>query len=58
MFSFSSNFQFGDHVAGGVRFGDKGQYDVQLRLQHLSNGGIKHPNPGINFAILGFQYHF
>jgi len=55
---FSTNFQFGDHVGAGVRFGDKGQYDVQLRLQHLSNGGIKHPNPGINFAILRFQYRF
>ena len=55
---FSTNFQFGDHVAGGVRFGDKGQYDLQLRLQHLSNAGIKHPNPGINFTILRFAYHF
>jgi len=55
---FSTNFQFGDHVGAGVRFGEKGQYDVQLRLQHLSNAGIKHPNPGINFGILRFQYHF
>lgn len=55
---FSTNFQFGDHVGAGVRFGDKGQYDFGLRLQHLSNGGIKHPNPGINFAILRLQYHF
>lgn len=55
---FSTNFQFGDHVGAGVRFGDKGQYDLGLRLQHLSNGGISHPNPGINFALLRFQYHW
>jgi hypothetical protein len=55
---FSTNFQFGDHVGAGFRFGDKGQYDLGLRLQHLSNAGIKHPNPGINFAILRFQYNF
>jgi hypothetical protein len=55
---FSTNFQFGDHVGAGFRFGAKGQYDLGLRLQHLSNAGIKHPNPGINFAILRFQYNF
>jgi len=55
---FSSNFQFGDHVGAGVRFGEKGEYDIGLRLQHLSNAGIKHTNPGINFGILRFQYHF
>jgi len=55
---FSTNFQFGDHVGAGYRFGQKGQYDLGIRLQHLSNAGIKHPNPGINFAILRFQYHF
>jgi len=55
---FSTNFQFGDHIGAGYRFGDKGQYDLGLRLQHLSNGGIKKPNPGINHALLRFQYHF
>ena len=55
---FSTNFQFGDHVGAGVRFGDKGRYDLGLRLQHTSNGGIKHPNPGVNFALIRFQYRF
>ncbi len=53
-----SNFEFGDHVGAGYRFGEKGAYDVSLRFQHLSNAGIKHPNPGINFTQLRFQYHF
>ena len=54
---FSTNFQFGDHIAAGLRFGPRARYDVGVRLQHLSNGGIRHPNPGINFVLLRFQYH-
>ena len=54
----STNFEFGDHLGVGYRFGDQGRYDVQLRFQHLSNAGIKHPNPGINFTLVRFQYHF
>jgi hypothetical protein len=27
-----------------------------VRLQHLSNGGIRNPNPGINFLVLRVQY--
>ncbi len=55
---FGSAFQFGDHVGAGVRFGDKGRYDVGYRYQHLSNAGIKGPNQGINFHELRLQYHF
>ena len=54
---FGSAFQFGDHVGAGVRFGDKGQYDIGYRYQHLSNAGIKGPNQGINFHLLRLQYH-
>lgn len=55
---FGSHFQFGDHVGAGWRFGERGRYDLGLRLQHLSNGGIKKPNPGINFAVLRLAYRF
>ncbi len=55
---FGSSFQFGDHVGAGVRFGDKGRYDIGYRYQHLSNLGIKQPNQGINFHQLRLQYHF
>ncbi len=55
---FGSSFQFGDHVGAGVRFGDKGQYDIGYRYQHLSNAGIKQPNQGINFHLVRLQYHF
>lgn len=46
---FSTRFQFGDHLGFGYRFD---RYDVALRLQHLSNGGMRNPNPGINFLLL------
>lgn len=55
---FSTNFQFGDHIGLGFMFGDKGQYDLSYRLQHLSNASIDSPNPGINFNQVRFQYHF
>lgn len=51
---FSTRFQFGDHIGAGLRFG---KYDLGLRLEHLSNGGTRNPNPGINFLILRLQYH-
>ena len=54
---FSTKFQFGDHVGIGRRFGPANRYDLSLRLQHLSNGNIRKPNPGINFLQLRFQYH-
>ncbi len=54
---FGTSFQFGDHIGVGYRFGRQG-WDVSLRLQHLSNGGIEKPNPGINFGQLRLQYRF
>jgi lipid A 3-O-deacylase len=33
-----------------------GRYDVSLRVQHLSNGGLRDPNPGINFVLVRLQY--
>ncbi len=50
---FSTHFQFGDHLGVGTRFG---KYDWSVRLQHLSNGGLRNPNPGINFLLLRLQY--
>ena len=52
-----SAFQFGDHVGAGARFGERGRYDLGLRFQHLSNGGIKKPNNGINFLQARLLYH-
>jgi hypothetical protein len=56
--AFSTNFQYGDHIGVGTRFGERYRYDLSVRLQHLSNGGLAHPNPGINFLQLRVAYHF
>ena len=55
---FGSAFQFGDHIGLGVRFGERQQFDLGYRFQHLSNGGIKKPNQGINFNQIHFDYRF
>ena len=47
---FSTAFQFGDHVGVGLRFGQRGEYDLGYRFQHLSNADIKKANDGINFS--------
>lgn len=54
---FSTRFQFGDHLGAGFRFGAEERFDLGLRFQHLSNGGLRNPNPGINFLLLRFAYH-
>jgi lipid A 3-O-deacylase len=55
---FSTEFNFGDHVAVGRDFGSRGQHEVALRAEHFSNAGIAHPNPGENFAQLRYSYRF
>jgi hypothetical protein len=55
---FSTNFQFGDHVAAGIKFGERDAFAIAYRLQHLSNAGIDHPNPGINFHQIRLDYNF
>jgi lipid A 3-O-deacylase len=57
-FSLGSAFQFADLAGVGVQFGGHQQYQAGYRFQHVSNGGIKEPNPGINFHQLYLQYNF
>lgn len=53
---FSTAFEFGDHLGAGYVFGNG--LDVGIKLQHFSNGGIKKPNSGANFAVLRVAYPF
>lgn len=53
---FSTTFQFGDHIGVGCVLSNG--WDIGLKIQHFSNGGIKHPNPGANFAVLKAGYAF
>jgi lipid A 3-O-deacylase len=52
---FSTTFNFGDHLAVGHRVG---RHEVSLRLQHFSNAGIRHPNPGENFLQLRYAVRY
>ena len=54
--TFSTALQFGEHVGAGFYFGPGQRYDLSVRIQHLSNGHIRKPNPGINFWMVRLQY--
>lgn len=55
---FSTEFNFGDHIGLGWRPGESLKQEVVLRLQHFSNAGIDHPNPGENFYQLRYSRKF
>lgn len=52
----SSAFQFGDMVGVGVGIGKS--IETGFRFQHISNAGIKEPNPGANFYTGYVRYRF
>ena len=55
---FSTDFQFTEVLGLGCSFGERQQYELSMRLQHISNGGIRKPNPGENFVRLRGSYLF
>lgn len=57
-FTLGTALQFAEMAGVGVAFGSRQQYLVGYRFQHVSNGGIKEPNPGINFSQLYLQCYF
>ncbi len=52
----STAFQFGDHIAVGYVFDNK--WEVALKAQHYSNGGIKKPNSGVDVILLKAAYRY
>ncbi len=56
--NFSTAFQFGDMVGLGVGFGKNAATEVGFRFQHISNAGIKEPNPGTNLYTGYVRYRF
>jgi lipid A 3-O-deacylase len=52
---FSTEFNFGDHAAIGRRFGTRHPTELAVRVEHFSNAGIQHPNPGENFIQLRYS---
>lgn len=55
---FSTTFNFNEQLAVGRHFGTQGEHAVSLRLQHVSNAGIRHPNPGEDFIQLRYTRAF
>ena len=55
---FSTRFNFGTHLGLGRNFGTRGEHELSLRVEHFSNAGIRHPNPGENFVQLRYVYRF
>jgi len=41
------------HISAGIR---TGRNQFGLHAQHLSNGALNRPNPGINFLLVRLQY--
>jgi len=52
----STRVEFGDALGIGYVF--QNNVDLGLKIQHFSNGGIKEPNSGVNFAVIRFAYPF
>ena len=55
---YSTAFQFGSLIGAGLGFGDRGQYQLGYRFQHISNADIKTPNDGMNLHLLRLAYSF
>ena len=54
----STAFQFSDVLGVGMQWGRDGRSTLGLRYQHLSNAGIKKPNPGMDFVQLYYTHRF
>lgn len=54
----STSFNFVDVVGIGRSFGTAGERELGLRLQHVSNAGIRAPNPGQDFVLLRYAAKF
>jgi lipid A 3-O-deacylase len=53
---FGTEFNFGDHLAIGRDFGPHQRQELALRVEHFSNAGLAHPNPGENFVQIRYTY--
>lgn len=55
---FSTRYNFADVLGAGRNFGAGQRHEVSVRLTHFSNGGLKHPNPGMNLVRLRYGVMF
>lgn len=55
---FSTEFNSGDHLGLGRKLDEGGKDETEFRVEHYSNGGIQHPNPGENWIQLRYMHWF
>jgi hypothetical protein len=55
---FSTSFNFADVLGVGRSFGADRRQELGLRVSHMSNAGIKTPNPGETFLQLRYAVRF
>lgn len=56
---FSTQWNFYDVLGAGYTFGGKeGKNEINLRWVHVSNGGIRKPNPGQDFGQIRYVRWF
>ncbi|MBB5191496.1 lipid A 3-O-deacylase [Silvimonas terrae] len=53
----TSHPQFSDRIGGGCRF-DGGKQELGINFHHFSNAGLDKPNPGVDFLLVRYGYHF
>lgn len=56
--SFPTRFNFVDVVGVARSFGPARDQEIGLRVQHVSNAGIRRPNPGQNMLLLRYGASF
>lgn len=52
------HFQFEDRLGLMMKFGTNDEHQVALRYFHYSNGGLKSPNPGLDYIALSYLRYF
>lgn len=55
---FSTRWNFYDVLGAGYRFGAQGRHEIGLRYVHVSNAGLRKPNPGEDFVQLRYIHRF
>lgn len=51
-------FEFTEVLRSGIRFGQRGQFEIALSGQHYSNAGLHRPNEGITYAGAAVACYF
>ncbi len=55
---FGSRWNFYDMMGVGYSFGEEHEHELGLRWVHVSNAGLKKPNPGQDFVQLRYVHRF